>query len=71
VLPWLITTTAWPALAAHVAGATARALVDPVVLGGVTAGAVAIAVTLWRCGPGSAPAAARPELRSRTDPPSR
>jgi hypothetical protein len=71
VLPWLITTTAWPALAAHMAGATARALVDPAVLGGATAGAVAFAVALRRCGSGSDPAAARPELRSRTDPPSR
>jgi hypothetical protein len=37
VVPWLITTPAWPALAAHLAGATALVVADPVIVVGATA----------------------------------
>jgi hypothetical protein len=50
VLPWLITTTGWPALTAHVAGATERVVVDPAIVAGATAGALAFAVALLRRG---------------------
>jgi hypothetical protein len=39
-VPWLITTLAWPAITAHVAGATARVVVAPAVVAGVLACAV-------------------------------
>jgi hypothetical protein len=58
VLPWLITTTAGPALTAHMASATAGVVADPAILGGVTAGALACAVTLRRRRP--APERVRP-----------
>lgn len=37
MVPWLITTPAWPALATQLAGATARVVVDPVAAVGATA----------------------------------
>jgi hypothetical protein len=40
---WLITTTGWPVLAAHFAGATPRVMFDPVVVGAAVAGALALA----------------------------
>jgi hypothetical protein len=43
VAPWLITTSAWPVLTAHFAGATARLVVDPVMAGAVAVGALALA----------------------------
>jgi hypothetical protein len=39
----LITTSGWPALTAHVVGATARAAVDPVTMASTSAGALAFA----------------------------
>jgi hypothetical protein len=42
VLPWLITTSGWPALTARLAGATARAVVDAAIVAG-SAGALALA----------------------------
>jgi hypothetical protein len=49
-VPWLITTLAWPALMAHMAGATARVVVAPAVVAGALAcavvGACAGALTL-------------------------
>ena len=41
--PWLITTSAWPVLTAHFAGATARLVVDPVMAGAVAVGTLALA----------------------------
>ena len=60
MLPWLITTSGWPALTARMVGATARAAVDPVTVAGATAGAFALGVALlWRgratAGRGSGP----------------
>jgi hypothetical protein len=43
VAPWLITTSAWPVLTAHFAGATARVVVDPVIVGAAAAAALALA----------------------------
>ncbi len=45
MLPWLITTSGWPALTARLAGATARAAVDPAIVAG-SAGALALAGVL-------------------------
>jgi hypothetical protein len=39
VLPWLITTSGWPVLVAHVVAATTRLVADPALAVGVTAGA--------------------------------
>ncbi len=53
MVPWLITTTGWPDLTAHVAGAAAHAVVEPAIVGGATAGALAFTVVLlllWRRG---------------------
>jgi hypothetical protein len=49
VLPWLITTTGWPALTADVAGATAHVAAAPAALacGAVLAGALAGAALRW------------------------
>ncbi len=48
-MPWVITTSGWPGLAAHVAGATARLAVDPPIAVGAIAGAAACAgATLLR-----------------------
>jgi hypothetical protein len=49
-MPWLITTTGWPALTVHVAGATERVVVDPVVVGVATASVLGFAVALLRRG---------------------
>lgn len=46
MVPWLITTSGWPALTAHLAGATARAALDPAAVAGASAGALAGAGTL-------------------------
>ncbi len=55
MLPWLITTSGWPALTARLAGATARAAADPAILAG-SAGALALAgVLLVRGRPRSRP----------------
>jgi len=43
VAVWLITTSGWPVLAAHFAGATPRVVFDPVVVGAAVAGALALA----------------------------
>ena len=43
MVPWLITTSAWPVLTAHFAGATARVVVDPVIVEAATAAALALA----------------------------
>jgi len=40
---WLITTSGWPVLTAHFAGATPRLVCDPVVVGAAVAGALAVA----------------------------
>jgi hypothetical protein len=45
-VPWLITTPAWPALATHLAGATARVVVDPVAAMGATASVLTCAGAL-------------------------
>ncbi len=45
MLPWLITTSGWPALTARLAGATARAAADPAIVAG-SAGALALAGVL-------------------------
>ncbi len=42
MVPWLITTSGWPALTAHVVGATERAAVEPVTVAGASAGALAL-----------------------------
>ena len=39
-MPWLITTLAWPALTAHVAGAATRVVVAPAVVAGALGGGV-------------------------------
>ena len=41
--PWLITTSGWPVLMAHFAGAPARLVVHPVMASAVVAGAFALA----------------------------
>ena len=46
MVPWLITTPAWPALAAHLAGPTARVVVEPFVTVGATVAAVTCACVL-------------------------
>jgi hypothetical protein len=46
VAPWLITTSAWPVVTAHLAGPTARLVVDPVIAGVATIGALAVAGAL-------------------------
>jgi hypothetical protein len=46
VLPWLITTSGWPALTARFAGATARVAVGEATVTGVSAGALALAGVL-------------------------
>jgi len=43
VAPWLITTSGCPVLTAHFAGATARLVADPVIVGAAAAGALALA----------------------------
>ena len=45
--PWLITTPAWAAAAAHLAGAAAPVVGDPPVLATVTAAIIAGALALW------------------------
>ena len=46
MLPWLITTSGWPALTARFAGATARLAVGPAAVTGASAGALALAGVL-------------------------
>ncbi len=41
--PWLITTSGWPFVTAHLAGTTARLAIDPVMAGAAAAAAVALA----------------------------
>jgi hypothetical protein len=43
VAPWLITTSAWPVVTAHIAGSAARLMVEPVV---AAVGALAVAGAL-------------------------
>jgi hypothetical protein len=43
VVPWLITTSAWSVLTARFAGATARVVVDPVIVAAAAAAALALA----------------------------
>jgi hypothetical protein len=49
VVPWLITTSGWPALTAHLVGVTARAAVDPVTVAGGSTGALALAGAVLLC----------------------
>jgi hypothetical protein len=42
-MPWLITTSLWPALTAHLAGTAASLLVDPAVAVGAAMGATVCA----------------------------
>jgi hypothetical protein len=46
VAPWLITTSAWPVVTAHIAGSAARLVVEPVIAGVATVGALAVAGAL-------------------------
>jgi hypothetical protein len=43
VAPWLITPAGWPFMTAHLAGTTARLVVDPVMTGAAATGALALA----------------------------
>lgn len=40
--PWLITMSRWPVLTAYVAGGMARVVVQPVIVGAVAAGVLAL-----------------------------
>jgi hypothetical protein len=59
-MPWLITTTAWPALAAQLAGVSVRVVAEPAVVMAGSAGAVAGAGALVLC------RRARPRPRDRS-----
>ncbi len=60
MLPWLITTSGWPALTARLAGAMARVAVDPVTVASAATGVLVLGLALrWRgrgtAGRGSGP----------------
>jgi hypothetical protein len=59
-MPWLITTTAWPALAAQLAGVSARIVAEPAAVMAGSAGAAAGAGALVLC------RRARPRPRDRS-----